>query len=52
MKKGRRTKYGQPTKDIHIRIEMNLYETITQMAKDEECTRTDILRYLIYRGMK
>ena len=52
MNKGRPKKYEKGTHDIHIRIEKDLYETITQMAKDEGCTRTDILRYLIFRGMK
>lgn len=49
---GRPKKYGQDTRDVHIRIEQSLYDIITQMAKDEECTRTDMLRYLIYKGIR
>jgi len=48
---GRPKKYTNGEKDVHIRLDINIYDTITQMAKDEGCSRTDILRYLIYRAL-
>lgn len=48
---GRPKKYVNGEKDVHIRLEQHIYDTITQMAQDEGCTRTDILRYLIFRAL-
>lgn len=48
---GRPKKYVNGEKDVHIRLEKHIYDTITQMAQDEGVTRTDILRYLIFRAL-